>query len=124
MAHTFSARKKYQIDRLAFLHPSCSGLLGFMFSTEANRTRTCPSDEELALQLQADDMKAIIQLVLNARFAWSLDCALNSDGWYLDSPRIMEQGAEDDHRAALALQNGGAHPAQSDVWKPVLIFPQ
>lgn len=34
--------------------------------------------------------------------------------------RIVEQGAEDDRRAAMALQNGGTLPAQSNAWKPLL----
>lgn len=86
------------------------------------------SDAELALQLQADDMHAIMQLVLDMRFARSLDCALGSDGRYLDAARIVEQGAEDDRRAALALQNGGALPAQSDAQRrledPVFRLPE
>ncbi|KAK0434261.1 uncharacterized protein EV420DRAFT_1597643 [Desarmillaria tabescens] len=69
------------------------------------RSDVAKSDEEYALDLQADYWR----MELDLQLAQSLSRALETDANWL----AVEQAAEDDHRYALALSNGAELPAQS-----------
>lgn len=72
-----------------------------------------PSDETLALQLQAEYSSNYCRLIEDYRLAQSLHNALRTDIDFLDVIAIIEQGAHDDHQAAIALSRGLSLPPPS-----------
>jgi len=71
------------------------------------------TDEEYAFQVQAESLQTLLVLLEDSLFAQSVDEALCSDQHHLNAVRVVEQGAEDDHRAALALSQGQPIPEKS-----------
>jgi len=71
------------------------------------------NDDQLALEDQLTAIVSHLTLLEDARFAQSLDDALQLDNHYLDVLSIVNQGESDDHHAALALMRGESLPPPS-----------
>ncbi|KAG2150682.1 uncharacterized protein EDB93DRAFT_1141480 [Suillus bovinus] len=70
----------------------------------------CLTDEEIAFNLQAEDLKASLAELQDRRFALSLDRALQTDTAALSALSLINQGEQDDHISALALERGDDVP--------------
>ncbi|KAG6830922.1 hypothetical protein H0H92_013850 [Tricholoma furcatifolium] len=77
------------------------------------------SDEELAFSLQRELWESTLRTVEDYIMAKSLDDAIASDHRLLRTTLIQEQAAQDDRRAALALNGGNPLPPLSDAQRLV-----
>ncbi|OJA20404.1 hypothetical protein AZE42_05358 [Rhizopogon vesiculosus] len=68
-------------------------------------------DEEMAFNLQAEDLTTFVAALQDHRFTRTLDEALQTDIATLSALSIIHQGEQDDHLAALALQRGEELPS-------------
>jgi len=68
------------------------------------------TDEEIAFNRQAEDLKTFVAGLQNHRFARTLDEALQTDIAILGTLPTIHQGEQDDHIAALAFQRGKELP--------------
>lgn len=73
------------------------------------------SDEEYALQLQAESFREWLSVAQDAVFARSLGGALQTDAALLDVARVVEAAAAQDHRAAEMVERGEALPPPTPV---------
>lgn len=78
-----------------------------------------PSDEEVAFRMQCEYWENIIRDINDHLMARSLNEAIEADRPILNALSIMEQAAEDDRRAALALSGGGELPPPSEAQRLV-----
>ncbi|OAX38732.1 hypothetical protein K503DRAFT_782672 [Rhizopogon vinicolor AM-OR11-026] len=76
-----------------------------------SREDTSITDEEMAFNLQAEDLTTFVAALQDHRFARTLDEALQTDIATLGALSIIHQGEQDDHLAALALQRGEELPS-------------
>ncbi|KAF8891039.1 hypothetical protein BD779DRAFT_1437947, partial [Infundibulicybe gibba] len=81
------------------------------------RADVARSDEEYAFALQADSIQDMMLSFEDFKIARSISNALATDQVYLDVAAVSEQGAADDHAAALALQQGAALPEPTAAQK-------
>ena len=65
------------------------------------------TNEEVALDIQAENLKALLIVLQDQRIALSIDEALHADAAALSALSLANQGELDDHLAALALESGG-----------------
>ncbi|KAG1734332.1 hypothetical protein EDB19DRAFT_1728124 [Suillus lakei] len=70
------------------------------------REDACLTDEEVAFNIQAENLKVSLAELQDRRFALSLDEALQTDTAALSALSLINQGERDDHLAALALERG------------------
>ncbi|KAG2350012.1 hypothetical protein BDR05DRAFT_980036 [Suillus weaverae] len=70
------------------------------------REDVCLTDEEIAFNFQAENLKASLAELQDRRFALSLDDALQTDTAALSALSLINQGEQDDHLSALALGRG------------------
>ena len=68
------------------------------------------TNEEVALDIQAENLKALLIVLQDQRIALSIDEALHADAAALSALSLANQGELDDHLAALALESGGNLP--------------
>ncbi|OJA20405.1 hypothetical protein AZE42_05362 [Rhizopogon vesiculosus] len=64
------------------------------------------TDEEVAFNIQAENMKTSLATLQDYRFALSIDEALQADTATLSAISTINQAELDDHLAALALERG------------------
>jgi len=64
------------------------------------------TDEEVAFNIQAENLKTLLATLQDHRFALSIDEALQADTATLSAYSMINQGELDDHLAALALERG------------------
>lgn len=64
------------------------------------------TDEEVAFNIQAENLKTFLATLQDHRFALSIDEALQADTATLSAYSMINQGELDDHLAALALERG------------------
>ncbi|KAG2154107.1 hypothetical protein DEU56DRAFT_438705 [Suillus clintonianus] len=74
------------------------------------REDACLTDEEIAFNIQAENLKISLAELQDRRFALSLDEALQTDTAALRALSLINQGERDDHLAALALERGDNSP--------------
>lgn len=74
------------------------------------REDACLTDEEIAFNFQAEYLKASLAELQDRRFALSLDEALDTDSAALSVLSRVNQGEQDDHLSALALERGDEVP--------------
>ncbi|KAG1890881.1 hypothetical protein F4604DRAFT_1566616 [Suillus subluteus] len=75
-----------------------------------SREDACLTDEEIAFNFQAENLKASLAELRDRRFALSLDEALQTDTAALSALSLINQGEQDDHLFALALERGADVP--------------
>lgn len=71
------------------------------------------TDEDIAFDLQATSLSALIGILGDHQFASSIDRAIESDVRQLWTLGLLEQAERDDHRAAIALGDGHDLPRQT-----------
>ncbi|KAG1865174.1 hypothetical protein C8R48DRAFT_797875, partial [Suillus tomentosus] len=74
------------------------------------REDACLTDEEIAFNFQAEYLGASLAELQDRRFALSLDEALENDSAALNVLSRINQGEQDDHLSALALERGDEVP--------------
>lgn len=74
------------------------------------RANACPSDEEIAFQLFAQEARSLLQTTKDLVFARSLDAALDTDCTLLQELERAEACAREDHEYAVALSHGRQPP--------------
>lgn len=72
-----------------------------------------PSDDQLALQDQLDDIAAHLAALEDFRLARSFEEALRLDQGLIDALSVVDQGEREDREAALAVQGGRPLPQPS-----------
>ncbi|KAG1827426.1 uncharacterized protein BJ212DRAFT_1494224 [Suillus subaureus] len=77
------------------------------------REDACLTDEEIAFNFQAENLKASLAELRDRRFALSLDEALQTDTVALSALSLVNQGEQDDRLSALALERGDDVPTPS-----------
>jgi hypothetical protein len=73
--------------------------------------RLAPADNDLALQVQADDARHLLQFYGDRRVASSLQQSIATDVPLINTLSMVDLAAMDDHQAALALSRGLPLPA-------------
>ncbi|KAG9313338.1 hypothetical protein JVU11DRAFT_5643 [Chiua virens] len=71
------------------------------------------SNEDMALDFQAASLNGLIRVLNDYQLASSVDRAMESDAHQLRRLSLLEQAERDDHRAAVALQDGYDLPQQT-----------
>ncbi|KAG6371884.1 hypothetical protein JVT61DRAFT_8886 [Boletus reticuloceps] len=82
------------------------------------------SDADIALDLQAASLTALISVLQDHRFALSIDRAIESDAHQLGRLSLVERAERDDHRAAVALREGLDLPCQTRPQRMMEQFPE
>ena len=77
------------------------------------------SDEEYAIQVQAELLNGFLGIMEDRRIAESLSNAMESDLYIVEQLVTKEQAAQDDHRYAAALAQGQPLPEKSDAQRRV-----
>ncbi|KAE8307822.1 hypothetical protein BDV41DRAFT_553263 [Aspergillus transmontanensis] len=94
---------------------------GFYFESSKGKTRE-PTDEELAFQLQNEELESVSQFLVDRRMAMSFAAAVQADGNILDDSVLEEKNAVKDRNIAhrwtedgcsLAPGDHQAHPEES-----------
>ncbi|KAG2032198.1 hypothetical protein BDR03DRAFT_994443 [Suillus americanus] len=79
-----------------------------------SREDACLTDEEIAFNFQAENLKSSLAELRDRRFALSLDEALQTDTAALSAMSLINQGEQDDHLSALALERGDDVPTPTN----------
>ncbi|TFK17764.1 IBR domain-containing protein [Coprinopsis marcescibilis] len=83
------------------------------------RAGASPSDQEFALQIQAEEFSDWKQVHKDASLALSLQNALETDAGILEAYRLVEESAAADRRAAELLERGTRLPQPTEAQRTV-----
>ncbi|KAE8155375.1 hypothetical protein BDV40DRAFT_307126 [Aspergillus tamarii] len=86
---------------------------GFYFESSKGKSRE-PTDEELAFQLQNEELKGVSQFLLDRRMAMSFAAAVQADGDLLDDSALQEENAAKDRDLARRWTDDGCALAPVD----------
>lgn len=86
---------------------------GCYFESSKSRTRE-PTDEELAFQLQNEELENVSQFLVDRRMAMSFAAAVQADGNILDDSVLEEDNAVKDRNIARRWTEDGCSLAPGD----------
>lgn len=86
---------------------------GFYFDSSKGKTRD-PTDEEVAFQLQNEELQKTSQVLLDKRMATSIAAAVRTDGRILADNQVEEENVVKDREIARHWTGDGSHVTAED----------